>query len=97
MVMLFPLLLPVEVSSASKERFVYYFLGCDEVEVYSDIEVSIDGFAKFASENNIRLVRGEESRKCGYFFVVGERFEFVESALTDVDLLLMSKEFFQIE
>ncbi|NIP27338.1 MAG: hypothetical protein GWO38_26875, partial [Phycisphaerae bacterium] len=79
---------------ASEERCIYYYTGCESAEVYSDIEVSISGITRFAEENDIRLVAEDKSKKCGYLLVFGDKTRYIRSAMTDVDLLLLSKEFF---
>src|SRR5512139_3538046 len=82
------------VSCASNERVIYYYIGCDNPEVYSDIEESISGVADFAKKNNIKLIAREESKTCGYLFAQSGSEKYIRSALTDVDLILLSNEFF---
>lgn len=82
-------------SFASKEgKLIYYYTGCDNPNIYSDIKVSISGIATYAKKNNIRLIELDKPKKCGYLLIYGAKKKQIISALTDVDLLLLSNKFF---
>lgn len=84
------------ISYASDQRAVYYYNGCDDPEVSSDIEQSILSLEKFAEENQISLIHKHEPNKCGYLFVLGSTTRYIGSAMTDIDLMMLSNEFFSL-
>lgn len=82
--------------AANEGKRIYYYAGCDNPEIYSDIETSISGITNFAKNNNILLIELDKPKKCGYLLVFGKKKKQISSALTDVDLLLLSEKFFEL-
>jgi len=78
-------------------KLIYYYTGCDNPEIYSDIEASISGIANYAKKNNIRLIELDKPKKCGYLLSCGKKKKQIRSALTDVDLLFLSNKFFGLD
>ncbi len=84
-------------SIANEGKKIVYLTGCRDAEITSDIETSIEGITDFLKKNEIKLVKQRNSRKCGYILIMNTKKKFIESALTDVDLIEMSEEFFKID
>lgn len=82
---------------SSNDLAIYYYPGCDNTEVSSDIRDSVEGISEFAKENRIALGAKEEAGKCGYLLVSGKENKYVGTAMTDLDLMVLSKEFFRLE
>jgi hypothetical protein len=77
--------------ASEEEKFIYYYTGCDNPDIYSDMEASISGIANFAKNNGIHLVELNKPKKCGYLLVSSEKKRPIKSVLTDIDLQLLSQ------
>ena len=64
---------------------------CDNYEIESDIEYSVEQLSSFLRENNILVNRGKSG--CGYT-LKGNQIKDIEGALTDYDLMIEIKSFF---
>jgi hypothetical protein len=82
--------------AAQSGREIIYLVGCDDVEVVSDIEYSVKQFESYAKEQNISLIK-KDSKKCGYILIYNGKKHYEKSALTDVDLMELCKKYFKIE
>lgn len=97
-IMFFALIcLPCGAFASNDGKLIYYYIGCDNPEINSDIEVSISGIVNYAKKNNIHLIELDKPKKCGYLLVCGEKKKQIRSAVTDVDLLLLSNKFFGLD
>lgn len=90
-------LMTSSVSCASEQKSIYYYNACDDPEVSADIDQSILGLEKFAEDNRIDLIHMQGSSKCGYLFVIGSTNRYIGSVMTDIDLMMLSNEFFHLE
>lgn len=90
-----------QISVSAKEdtynKYVYYFLGCGNNEVISDINLSIHTLKDFTQDNNINIIYIENIKTCGYLLAYGDESEYRQSALTDVDLMLLLANFFRLK
>lgn len=79
------------------DKLIYYYKNCGDVESNSDLLNSIKKVKGLFNKNNILIKKGKDDRKCGYKFTVKEREEFIEGTMTDIELILMSEEFFDLK
>lgn len=72
--------------------------GCTALEANDDIEVSIQGISIFAEKNNIHILTNSNTKDCGYELndVKYGRKKRLVGAYTDIELMSVMKEFFQI-
>jgi len=75
------------------KKRIDFFSNCGDPEISADILYSVERINDFAISNNVVITSSDE-RKCGYLFV-NDTNEFVEGALTDYDLLMKAKDFFE--
>lgn len=55
-------------SCSSDGRVIYYYVGCDNAEVYADVGESVSGIAEFSKRNNIKLIEELKGVSFGLFF-----------------------------
>ena len=79
------------------ERLIIVNIGCDEFEITSDIQLSIDNNRDFLNEMNIAIEIDTLKKYCGYKLIKGEEERLVKSAMTDIDLLNEVSEFYNIK
>ncbi len=101
MLLLFLVLIPsCQNQNDTKEgayiRSVTILLGCNDVEVTSDLKYSVENISAYLKQNKIKLVVDEKKNGCGYLLKDGDRINKIESALTDLDLIGELKSFFGI-
>ncbi len=68
---------------------------CSDVEADQDIIRSVTNIKNQLSNSQI-IWKEEKDDKCGYLLKYGEREEFIKEAMTDVDLWMEIKQFFEI-
>ena len=79
-------------SVSSKE--IIGLTGCKDNEVVSDIEYSLENLSDYAESNKINISFDEASTECGYILKDGSKSKNIRSAMTDIDLIYICKEFF---
>ncbi len=68
---------------------------CAEGEANQDIVRSVNNIKKQLSDSGISWEQ-EKDNKCGYLLRFGEREKFIKGAMTDVDLWMELKDFFEL-
>ena len=72
---------------------VYY--GCKEVEKVQDLDLSIENNKKLFEQLKVKVVLDTMKTECGYLLKKGHEELKLSSVLTDVDLMLAIKKFFE--
>lgn len=85
------------ISQNPTDRKMVVYKGCESREVISDLDWSINQNLKWFEKYKIELVTDTISQKCGYKFVNNDKSKTIKSAQTDVDLLFLVRDFFDIE
>lgn len=78
-----------------KEKELVVYFGCNNIEIIHDLSLSVDQNLNILKEYNIELTRDTTANKCGYLLKKGEINKSFDSAITDVDLMLILKDFFK--
>ena len=73
-------------SEENKQGELIVQLGCDKIEVVSDIEYSVENLEDYFKTKNIRVIKKYDIKECGYILKYGDTEFKIGSALTDVDL-----------
>jgi len=71
-------------------------LGCNDTEIISDIEHSLKEISPFLKSNNVNLMIKGNVPECGYLLKFGSKQKNIDSAITDVELIDIGKDFFEI-
>ncbi len=83
--------------SQESSRSITVLLGCDNVEVVSDLKYSTKQLNEFLNKHKIKLIYNKNTNTCGYVLEENTRRKEIGSAFTDVDLLTEIKSFYSIE
>lgn len=83
-----------KVNSTNKELIV--LMGSNDTEINSDLRMSVDGVKQYLNENEIQVTYLEDTNDSGYLLKFKSEEKRIESAMTDIDLLEICKEFYEI-
>ena len=81
--------------SCTKKRKIVVHNCSDIVEAEIDILRSIQLNKKFLNENEIKVE--EQSKKCGFTFIYGNKTKYIEGGMTDIDLKSEIKSFYNLK
>ena len=81
----------------NEKRELIVLLGCDETEVVSDIQYSIQKLTDYFATNHIIVTTKYDTTECGYILKYNQEEFHIESALTDADLLEEIEKVFKSE
>ena len=84
-----------EYDRGSKELIV--LLGCDDVEILSDIEYSVTRLDSFFNANGIVVKVNDTANDCGYILVRGRDDSTINTVLTDIDLVEKCRGYFKLK
>lgn len=80
--------------SCEKEKTFIVHNCSDNIEAEMDILRSVKINRNYLQKNDITII--EENNNCGFTFKYGERSKFIYGSMTDVDLKLEIKSFYNI-
>jgi hypothetical protein len=92
LLILFVLLLTI---SCKKEKTFTVHNCADNIEASKDILRSVKLNRDYLQKNNITII--EEDNKCGFTFKYRERSKYIEGSMTDIDLMMEIKSFYNIK
>ena len=95
LVMIFPLVPEIDFQAGKKPKVVKYFT-CEDAETDSDIRNSISQNRDFLEKYGVKIIVKENRKKCGYMLKNGKAKKKIEGAMTDADLKIELKTFFDI-
>lgn len=81
-------------NNESSTKKIIVFNGCDDVEVQQDLSLSIQGNTSYLKDNMIEVSIDSTTSTCGYKLIYGDKVKHIESVITDLDLMLLCKQFF---
>ena len=84
-----------ENQKSDKSKEIIVLLGTDNVEINADIEHSIEGIKTFLNDNNIKLIIKSHTEQSGYILKYDSKEKQINTAMTDIDLLEICKEFYK--
>jgi len=84
-------------SGGDGDNVVYYYQNCGNVESNADLLNSIEKVEELLKKANITVKKGIGDYDCGYKLVMSDKEKFVEGAMTDIDLILLAEEFFDLK
>jgi len=88
------LLISVQCSQKENNRKIVVYYGCDNIEIIHDISLSITNNEKLFRELNIEIELDTLEQICGYLLINdGDKLS-LKSALTDADLMLAVRNFY---
>ena len=90
------LLLACSHTDKENEKLIVH-LGCDEFEIVSDLQYSSSKIKDWLGENNISLIEETETQICGYTLIKGTSSKEINTAMTDVDLVVEISNFFELD
>ena len=94
-VILFVMLITsLQCNQKANERKIIVFTGCDNIEIVQDIELSISNNLKLIKEKHIIVEMDSVAIECGYKLLKNTDEMKIETALTDVDLMITINEFY---
>jgi hypothetical protein len=82
------------IGHATRDKSLTLF-PCADGEANQDIIRSVNNIKKNLSDSGISWEQ-EKDDKCGYLLKFGEREKLIEGAITDVDLWMELKDFFEL-
>ena len=83
------------ISSCEKDKEIVVHFCSDNTEAKSDILRSLDLNSEYLKTNGISYKKDEN--KCGFTFIYGNKEEFVEGSMTDIDLRMKIKSFYDLK
>lgn len=87
----------VNKNDQNSNRSMTVLLGCNDNEVVSDLNYSVEHISTYLKLNNIKLNFDEQKSECGYVLKDNKNKKYIESALTDIDLINELNSFFNIK
>ena len=81
--------------SCSKTKRIMVHSCSNNVEANADILRSLEMNTNYLKENNIEIKTDNE--KCGYTLIYNNEEKFIEGSMTDVDLMLEIKSFYNLK
>jgi len=81
--------------SCEKEK-IFIFHNCsNSVEAEIDILRSVRLNRDYLQKNGITII--EKDNKCGFTFIYGDKSKYMEGSMTDIDLMMEIKSFYEIK
>lgn len=67
----------------------------NSIEANNDILRSVNSNRDYLDQNSIQII--EDNNNCGFTLIFGNKKKFINGSITDIDLMLEIKSFYQIE
>lgn len=82
-------------SSCEKNKEIVVHFCSDNIEAKADILRSLDLNLEYLEKNDISYKKNKS--KCGFTFTYGNKEEFIEGSMTDIDLMMKIKSFYDLK
>ena len=79
----------------SDRELIIYYNGCDNFEITYDLDLSVQNQETLLEGLNVKMIRDTVADRCGYELTKGNDKKSYDGVMTDVDLMLIMKEFFK--